>query len=228
MENQNNNSRIIPKGSFIFCIAVGIIAFAITAFCFVTMNAGQKNKVKTQATVVSITGDSVYVDYSYGGLDFRNVELVMFSKPSVGEQITVYLDKEDYSSAVNYSMSRQIAVIFLVVGSVFSLAGIAGLILRRRIMGKVDTIIQAGKYIYVDVDKVVYETSITSEDGRHPFILYCHYEDFKGMHRHDYVLDNIYTNPNAYLAANKNRLKLYIKGKNYRKYRFDPSILEIK
>ena len=225
MDNEKKETRIIPKGSFIFCIAVGIIALAITTFFFYTMNSGKQSKIKTTAKVVSV-GESVYVDYSYNGLDFKNVELVMMDPPSEGDTITVYLDKDDFSSAVSYDISLKITLIFLVVGIIFSLSGALGFILRRKIMGKVDTIIQAGKFIYVHVDKVVYETSITSEDGRHPFILYCHYEDFKGKHKHDYVLDNIYVNPNAYLAANKNQLKLYIKGKNYRKYRFDPSVLE--
>ena len=76
------------------------------------------------------------------------------------------------------------------------------------------------------MDRVVYETSVTDENGRHPFVLYCHYEDFHGRRKHDYVLNDIYDNPNAYLAAHKNKLKLYIKGKNYRKYRFDPEVLK--
>ncbi len=225
MDNEKKDTRIIPKGAFIFCIVVGIIILCISLFCFYAMNAGKKAKLKTTAVVVNVE-ESVYVDYSYGGLDFKNIELVMFHKPSVGETITVYLDKEDYSSAASYDISQRIAVIFLVVGLIFLLSGIGGFLLRRKMMGKVDIILQGGKYIYVNVDKVVYETSITSEDGKHPFILYCHYEDFTGKHRHEYVLDNIYINPNAYLAANKNQLKLFIKGKNYKKYRFDPSVLE--
>lgn len=35
-------------------------------------------------------------------------------------------------------------------------------------MGDVDMIVEGGKYIYVDVDRVVYETSVTDENGRHP------------------------------------------------------------
>lgn len=222
---QKEKARIIPKGSFIFCLLVGIIGLGIATFCHIGVANGKRTHLKTDAVVTS-AGDTVLVDYTYDGLEFKNKELYAFNTPSVGDHITIYLDKEDYETPINYAISSQIALIFTISGAVFFLAGLAGLIIRHNVMGDVDMIVEGGKYIYVDVDRVVYETSVTDENGRHPFVLYCHYEDFHGKRKHDYVLNDIYDNPNAYLAAHKNKLKLYIKGKNYRKYRFDPEVLK--
>lgn len=58
--------------------------------------------------------------------------------------------------------------LFYDIGRRIFLAGLAGLIIRHNVMGDVDMIVEGGKYIYVDVDRVVYETSVTDENGRHP------------------------------------------------------------
>lgn len=117
---QEEKARIIPKGSFIFCLLVGIIGLGIATFCHIGVANGKRTHLKTDAVVTSV-GDTVLVDYTYDGLEFKNKELYAFNTPSVGDHITIYLDKENYETPINYAISSQIALILRYRAPYFSL-----------------------------------------------------------------------------------------------------------
>lgn len=46
---QEEKARIIPKGSFIFCLLVGIIGLGIATFCHIGVANGKRTHLKTNA-----------------------------------------------------------------------------------------------------------------------------------------------------------------------------------
>lgn len=224
---KNTPPKKIPRGSFYFCIVLGIAFIAISFIYRSRTEFSADVYTKLSATVTSYDGNNTTVDYSYEGKDYHDIYLRSFYKDHFkGQNITIYIYKTSPTYATTHERYDAMFKWFLIAGSVVLVLGIAGMVLRRIILGRVDEIIEGGKYIYADVDKVVYETNITNDAGLHPYIIYCHYEDFKGVKKHDYVLYNIYTKPYDYLEANKNKVKVYIKGNNYKKYSFDPAVIE--
>lgn len=219
------NPKTIPSGSFKFLIIMGIIVI-LGALTFLRFSLSTlKGFEKVTANVTSVTG-GIYVSYTYNGVKYNNVQVNMTTPPEIGHSLVVYVNPDSPDKADSNQTSKSIFIVLTVFGSVSLACGVFGLILRRKLVGPEDKIILDGKYIYADVTQVVYETGIKDDNGRHPYILHCHYEDFTGRKKEDYVSPPIYTNPQPYLAVNKNKVKIYIKGNNLKKYRFDLSQFE--
>lgn len=208
----------IPKTSFIVCILIGLILFAAAGIFNIRLKEYKKTLIELDAVVTKVDKD-VYVCYYYNTDDYTNIPISMMNKPNVGDTIRIYIDKEDYFAASSDDTALYMIKSLFIVGCVFFGCGAICLIIRRIICGKSNPILDAGKFIYADVDEVIQDN--------HSYAIRCHYSDFNGKKRQDYVLGNINTNPAAYLAANQKKIKLYIKGKNYRKYYFDESILKL-
>lgn len=226
MDTNTTDKKKIPRASFVFCLAIGIIMLIIATVSLIRLNASKKDFIKIDA-IVSKVDDNVYINYNYNTDDYTNVPITMVNRPAVGKTIQVYINKEDYAEVASDEPSLYIIRGFFITGGIFFAAGAVSLIARRLVMGKSNPILEGGKYIYADVDEVICEMGITGENGAHPYTIRCHYEDFSGKKRQDYVLKDIYINPTAYLAANKKKLKIYIKGNNYKKYYFDQTILKL-
>lgn len=225
---EKKTTLTIPKGTFIFCIIFGVLNLLFATYLSISTAKSSNDYYFIDSIVSKVSEDgSVYVNYSYDGNEYTDIKISkIIDTPSVGDTLSIYISKTDHAAATTDQVNRYIARLIYICGTIFTCTGIICMIIRRIIMGKEDSIINGGKYIYADVTKVVYEASVSDENGRHPFTIMCHYEDFTGKHSHDYVIKDVYTNPNAYLEANNNKLKLFIKGKNYKKYSFDESILK--
>lgn len=50
---QEEKARIIPKGSFIFCLLVGIIGLGIATFCHIGVANGKRTHLKTNARLMA-------------------------------------------------------------------------------------------------------------------------------------------------------------------------------
>lgn len=208
----------IPKASFIVCILIGLILIAASGIFNTRLKEYKKNLIELDAVVSKVDKD-VYVNYYYNTDDYTNIPVSMINKPKVGDTVKIYIDKEDYFAASSDEVSVYMVKALLIVGCIFSGCGAMCLIIRRIVGGKSNPILDGGKFIYAEVDEVIRDN--------HTYAIRCHYSDFGGKKRQDYLLNNISVNPDAYLAANQKRIKIYIKGKNYRKYYFDESILKI-
>lgn len=208
----------IPKASFIVCILIGLILIAASGIFNTRLKEYKKNLIELDAVVSKVDKD-VYVNYYYNTDDYTNIPVSMINKPKVGDTVKIYIDKEDYFAASSDEVSVYMVKALLIVGCIFAGCGALCLIIRRIVGGKSNPILDGGKFIYAEVEEVIRDN--------HTYAIRCHYSDFGGKKRQDYLLNNISVNPDAYLAANQRRIKIYIKGKNYRKYYFDESILKI-
>lgn len=222
--NQSNPSPI-PKGSFSFCLFIGVAALAVAVWFGVSLHRIRTSCVTVDATVTQ-TGEDVLLTYEYNGKTFSDIAFDTSKTLSVGDVLTVYIDPDTPITVIGTDSGNSTFAAFLILGILFSVSGIGGMLLRKVLMADRDEIIEAGKFIYADLDKVVYETSITDEDGRHPYIIYCHYEDVNGKRLKDYIVPNLYVDPGPYLEAHRNKIKVYVKDGNYRRYRFDLKMFE--
>lgn len=118
--------------------------------------------------------------------------------------------------------------IFIALGVVLILVGIVLLIVRYRTNSEngLNAIVETGRFTYAKVENVFYDTSISNENGDHPYIIRCRYTDFNGQHPHDFIIKDCYRNPAAYIAANNHSIKIYYLDKNFRRYKTDPKLYE--
>ena len=228
MENRTEK-KPIRRGSFFFCIAVGLIVVIIGLIMKATNNASKKDYIEKTATVTSVSDGVMYVSYSHNDKDYSDIAITSaINTKDVGSRLTIYISKDDYSYATTDDLSRYFVKLLVIAGSIFIAGGVIGLIAKRLVDGKSDPLIKYEEYIYAVVDKVEYDTSVSNADGSHPYTIYCHYEDFNGKTKCTYELKNIYTKPYDYLEQNKNQVKLFVISKKHiKKYRFDESILDV-
>ncbi len=139
-------------------------------------------------------------------------------------------------------------IAFLILGLLFVLLGIGSILVANRLNSDAtDSIIAEGNYIMADVDQVIYATEIDDREPvnsthgifhtpveedydetaevHHPYIIYCHYINSQGK-RKDYIVPNVWVSPYPYLEKHNNQVKVYIKGNNINKYRFDLTMFE--
>lgn len=223
--NNDKKIRPIPLAPLVVALLVGLVFLAIALVFQVKRVNGLESSVSVEATVTSVD-DKIKVSYTYDNVELKDITISLMTTPAVGDKVQIYIDQNDYAIAFSDETSVSIILILTIGGSIAVVLSTIGLLVRFRLTRGIDKIVAGGKYIYANVDKVIYETQLTNHDGQHPFIIQCHYEDFKGKVHKDYELPPIYHNPQDYIDANKNKVRLYIKGKNYKKYRVDPVLTD--
>lgn len=153
-----------------------------------------------------------------------------------------------FSRASGGETSSNVFIAFLVLGILFMVLGIGAIIVAKNLnRNSTDELIREGKFVMCDVDKVVYATELDNrepvhsthgifhtpveedydenEEVLHPYIIYCHYTNQKGK-RKDYIVPNVWVSPYPYLEKHNNQVKVYIKGDNLNRYRFDLTMFE--
>ena len=144
--------------------------------------------------------------------------------------------------------SQPAMIAFLALGILFVALGVGAIAIIRHVAKDTEAdIIADGHYVMCDVDHVLYATGIDNrepvnsthgifhtpdeedydenEEVLHPYIIYCHYTNKKGKRR-DYVVPNLWVNPDAYLKAHGNQIRCYIRNNDLNRYAFDLSVFE--
>lgn len=241
-----NQTKKVPKGSFGFCIFIGICGIVLAIFFAIYQNGLAKDYAETSAVITAIEPE-VLVTYTYEGEVHEAVKIATSHTLAVGDELTVYVQIADPEYAILSTGSNSTFIAFLVIGILFTVAGVAGLLVAFHLDANSDSIIDEGNFVWADVDQVVYATEIDdrepvnsahgmfhtpveedydeTEEVHHPYIIYCHYTNAKGR-RKDYIVPNVWVDPYPYLERHSNQVKVYIKGNNLNRYRFDLSMFE--
>lgn len=222
--NQKNQPKPIPLSPLIIALLLGIIFLGIGTGFLVKRADGLQDSYSATATVIE-TSPSLKVAYTYDGVQVKSAKILSLRSYQKGDTLTVRVPKDDYAKGYSDQTSIDIITILMVGGGIAFVLGAIAMVLRAWMIRGIDKIVAGGKYIYADVEKVIYETAITLADGGHPYIIQCSYEDFKGKKHQDYSLQ-VTQNPQPYLADNSNRVRIFIKGTNLKKYRIDPLLEE--
>lgn len=218
--------RYIISGIF------GIVGIILLVVCFFIT----KSNIEFEKKAVTITGvitdidtyrDSdgdkhyvAYANYSYEGKKYENVRLSYSSSSMrVRQSITLKIDPDDPYIVKTEGESIFASILLGAMGLAFSLLGIIPLINCLRNNVRTNNLIQQGRYIYGIVENIELNYCI-SVNGKHPYVLYCYYEDAYSGTIYKFKSDNIWTDPTPGLPIGS-QVRIYVKNNDYSDYHVD-------
>ncbi len=179
------------KNSFpvLFFLIFALAGFGMLIGGFVTMVNSyqfQKTAVEVSGTISQITsyrdsdGDlhhRVLVSYSYNGQSFDDVTLGFYSSSMrEGKKIPLLVDPQDPGHMTTKSRDVFTNAILLAMGVVFAAVGIVPLIVSLAGSQKRKKLMATGRQLHAVVEYTDVNRSV-SYNGRHPYIVYCTYQD---------------------------------------------------
>lgn len=173
----------------LFFLIFALAGFGMLIGGFVTMvNSYQfrKTAVEVSGTISQITsyrdsdGDlhrRVLVSYSYNGQSFDDVSLGFYSSSMrEGKKIPLLVDPQDPGHMTSKSSDIFTDVVLLAMGVAFAAVGTIPLINSLASARKRKKLMATGRQLHAVVEYTDINRSVTY-NGRHPYIVYCTYQD---------------------------------------------------
>lgn len=146
----------------------------------------QKTAVEVPGTISKLItrhdsdGDvhhTVLVSYSYNGQSFDNMPLGFYSSGMYeGKDIALLVDPQDPGHITTKSRDTFAYVILLAMGTAFAAVGTIPLIGSLAGVRKRKKLMATGRQLHAIVEYTDINPSVTY-NGRHPYIVYCTYQD---------------------------------------------------
>lgn len=185
---------------------IGLVFVIAGIFWIVSVNNFKKIAVETVAEITTIDtyrdsdGDrhhTVYVDYSYDGTSYDHVSLGFYSSNMYeGKEIELLLDPNNPRKISAKDEGYFGGIIFIIMGTVFGGVGLISLISSIKRNSKKKKLLEQGYYVVAIVESIDVNTSYTV-NGRHPYLIYCVYQDpYSGM-LYRFKSENLWTNPES-------------------------------
>lgn len=223
---KNNNWVYFLFGIF------GVIGTILLVVCFFITKSSiefEKKAVHISGTIVDIEiyrdhdGDrhhTAYVDYEYEGREYLDVRLGYYSRTmDVGDVITLKIDPDKPGKVRAKNESLFTCVFLGIMGIVFSLVGYIPLIKFFRNRNRTKELRERGRYIYGIVESIDINYNYSS-NGRHPYVLYCYYEDTYSGTIYKFKSENIWTDPSLSLPVGS-QVRIFVKDNDYSNYHVD-------
>lgn len=227
-------SNVIQKILYlIFGIFTAIGLVMIVAGICIRVNTGNfaEDAMEITGTISSIEryrdidGDIhhyVYVNFTYNGKEYRNVELSEYSSSMYeGKKITLLFNPEADGTAIirTKSMINLPAMIVFFIGIIFLIIGLAGIIptyIIGKKVGRKKNLVNSGRRIEATVKSIEKQYNVRI-NGRHPFIIICTYTDiFTGI-QYCFKSSRILKNPEPAVRIG-DTIDVYVDEKDYSKY----------
>lgn len=224
----------MKNGNWIYILfgIFGLVGTILLVVCFFVTKSSiefEKNAVEISGTIVDIEfyrdsdGDrhyTAYVDYGYEGREYNDVRLSYYSRSMyVGEEITLKIDPEKPGRVRAKNESMFTSILLGVMGVVFSLVGYIPLIKLAMNRNRTKELKERGRYIYGIVEKIDINYSFSS-NGKHPYVLYCYYEDTYTGTIYKFKSENIWTDPTLGLPVGS-QVRIFVKDNDYSNYHVD-------
>ena len=177
-----------PAISLIFLI-FALVGYGMLIGGFVVMVKGhqfQQTAVEVPGTISKVLtrqdsdGDvhhTVLVSYSYHGQSFDNVSLGFYSSGMYeGKDITLLVDPQNPGHMSTKSRDTFTYVMLLAMGAGFAAVGTIPLIISLAGARKRKKLMATGRQLHAVVEYTDVNRSV-SYNGRHPYIVYCTYQD---------------------------------------------------
>ncbi len=191
---------------------------------------------KKPENVVTITGEivdivrerdhdgdvhyDVYVDYEFDGKEYKEVHLSTYSSSMYeGKEIELFIDPEKPSRPKVPGADLIAGIICAVMGAIFGCIGIIPLVTMGRKSSKTQKLIEQGHYIMGKVERIDLNYNY-SVNNRHPYVVYCNYQDDYTGTIYRFKSGNVWSDPGAYYQEGSD-IRIYVDGQDYSNYFID-------
>ncbi|MDE5893709.1 MAG: DUF3592 domain-containing protein [Acetatifactor sp.] len=218
------------QGNFIsvlFFMIFALAGFGMLIGGFVTMAKSsqfRKTAVEITGTITDITsrygsdGDvhhSVRVSYSYNGQDFDNVTLGFYSSNMYeGKDIILLVDPENPAHMTSKSGDTLTYVLLLFIGVIFAAVGIIPIIVSIIGSRKSKKLMENGRQLHAVVEYTDLNRSVRY-NGRHPYIVFCTYQDLSTDVTYRFKSKNLMRDPGY---APGDPIEVFVDPQDYSKY----------
>lgn len=211
----------------IFFVIFGLVGIVLLIGGFVYLSSSLRFRsiaVEITGTIADIQasrnsdGDvthTTYVNYSYDGQNFEHVHLGYYSSSMyVGKEIPLLVDPDQPGHVKSAAGDNLIFIILLGMGLAFTLVGVipTTCILVSSAKGK--KLMQSGKRLQAVVESVDFNNSVTY-NGRHPYVIFCTYQDPYRDVTYRFKSKNIMRDPGY---APGDSIDVYVDPEDYSKY----------
>ena len=162
----------------------------------------------------------VYVNYTYDGVDYKEVPLNSYSSGMYeGKKIKLYCDVDNPGHIMTSSTGIIVGSILGGMGILFTVVGGIPLIKMKVNSAQKKKVLENGQVIYATVENIVLNTNY-SINGQNPYLIYCFYQDSYQNILYRFKSENLWMNP-AELFPIGSSIKVYVNPKDYSKYYVD-------
>lgn len=159
----------------------------------------------------------VYVSYTYDGVYCEDVSIGSYSSSMYeGKKITLLCDPENPHHIMEKSSGTIGGLILMGMGAIFSVVGIIPMVvmIRKNIQKK--KVRSNGKVLHAVVDSIDYNRNY-SVNGRHPYVIYCSYQDEYKDISYRFKSENLWTDPSIIFSTGS-PIDVYVDPNDYSKY----------
>lgn len=192
--------------------------------------ADDADYAKVTAKIVDIdvekVGDNyehdVYIEYTYEGQEYTNVQLNYYSSSMyIGQQIDIYCNKE-YPTKLKSRISFNPAIISIAFGAMFIIAALIFLIIIINVLMKKSNgtkyLLKKGRLLRGSVESIAPEQNTYGNTGFYK--VFCTYTDPSNNNIYRFVSDSISEQDAAYVTEGM-PVDIYVNRKNYREHYVD-------
>lgn len=218
MNHEKNIFFTIFFGVF---LSIGIIFGAVSGVVNYKHQQFMETATSTTATIIDITHNRdfdnnregrVYIKYSVNSKEYIRILDYYTSSMQIGDEVTIFY-QSDLPENIAYK-TNIIVIIFAILGTVFSLIGLVGILVYLSTKSDKKKLLTHGYRIYAEIFDIIQEPLYTI-NNRHPYRILCKYEDSYGE-VHIFKSEMILYDPTDMLKDNV--IPIYVKEKNRKKY----------
>lgn len=226
MKNKNLAECIL----FSVFMIIGITFIIIGGIWYYIVREKENTWVSTQATIIDIEKSEIYnskivwVEFSIKNHIYQ-VELPeYYSSMKIGKNIMIYYNPSNPNEIISKNFLGHL--IFIGMGVVFTIIGLAPTILKIFKNRKKKNLMRNGKKIEATIDNISFKMNY-SVNGRHPYILECSYVDLETGAVYFFKSDSVWYSIETLLEHNNiTTVPVYVDTKNLKKYYVDITMFE--
>lgn len=214
---------------------IGLVLLLIGIIVLVASIRFKQNAVEVPGVIAQIevyrgTDDEsehqVYVTYEYGGRLYENVPISTYSGNMYeGKKITLYCDADNPGNCREGSMFFFVPILLMSMGACFAFVGVIFLLAFSGIgRAKKRKLMTTGQRLYAVVEQITVNESYTV-NGRHPFLIYCTWNDSYRDVTYRFKSVNLWTDPEAVFPVGST-ISVWVDPKDYSKYYVDAEEVE--
>ena len=186
------------------------------------------NAVEVQGIIETIAIDrhgdetdyDVFVAYDYDGYDYSNVRINSYSSAMYeGAEITLLVNPDNPREVETENAGIILAAVFGGMGFLITLIGLILFIISGSRNRRNKNLMETGQHVYGEIESLERDTSVTI-NGRHPYRIYCKYQDSKTGYIYKFKSRILDFNPNdSYKIGDQ--IGIYLEPGNFKHYYVD-------